>query len=88
MTRDEILQDVEWRLSLITLEEILKVLTDPMFWENEGPAWSCTEAEAIAAAAVHLGASTFTMSTLVVDGHGQPARSEDEGDLHYHEEEA
>jgi hypothetical protein len=65
--------------------DILNVLTDGMWWVQQGPGCSCTEAEAIAAAAVLLGADIDVMADLVVTGHGQPDRSEEYGDDHWHQ---
>lgn len=84
-TRDECLDDTANRIQDVSVEAVLKVLTDGMLWYQEGPGFSCTEAEAIAAAAVMLGADLAEMAELVVDGHGSPdSNSEDEGDDHYH----
>lgn len=83
MTTD-LVNDVAARLVEADVRPILKVLTDGMFWENEGPAWTCLEAEAIAAAAVALGADEAEMAALVVSCHGA---GDDEGDMHYHQEE-
>jgi hypothetical protein len=73
-------EDTEGRILWMGVHDMLKVLTDEMFWSEEAVGFTCTEAEAIAGAAVALGADVSVMADLVVRYHG---REDDEGDLHY-----
>ena len=83
--RDVVIADTRQRIIEMTNEEAVATMTDGMFWDMEGPGFSCTEAEALASLIYRAGGDIDTIVDLVITGHGQPGRSEDGGDLHWWE---
>lgn len=85
--KDVVIEETIERLRFITAPEAAEVLTDTWFWDQEGPGFTCREAEAIGALMMHAGIAVEVIADLIVTGHGQPGRSEDFGDDHWHEPE-
>jgi hypothetical protein len=81
---DVVAEDTKDRVVHLSPREAAEVLDDGMFWDNEGPGFSCREAEALGALLWHAGVDIDRVVDLIVTGHGQPDRSEFEGDDHWH----
>lgn len=84
----DVIDETIERIRALGTEEIVAALDDGMFWDQEGPGFSCTEAEALGALLYRAGVDIERCAELVVRGHGQCGRSEDEGDLHWHREDS
>lgn len=83
--RADVYADTRERIIGMTNEDAVKAMTDSWFWDNEGPGFSCQEAEALASLVYRAGGDIDLIVDRVILGHGQPGRSEDEGDAHWWE---
>lgn len=81
---DDVRDETAERIKAMTHEEAIAALDDWMLWDQQMPGFSCTEAEALACLMYRAGVDLARCADLVVRGHGQPGRSEVEGDMHWH----
>lgn len=81
---DVVAEETIDRIRALTAHEAAEILNDGMFWDNEGPGFSCSEAEALGALMYQAGIPGDRVVDLIVTGHGQPGCSEDAGDDHWH----